>query len=68
MYILNIDIRNLLVVGYKSERCMQNEHGLCEGHVLETIHGSKITRICECQCHDNMYQLARRTQATTKSQ
>ena len=45
---------------------MQNEHGLCEGNVLETIHGSKITRICECQCHDNMYQLARRFQAPYK--
>jgi len=54
-------------VGYKSEKCMQNEHGLCEGNVIETIHGSKITRNCECQCHDNMYQLTRRIQAATKS-
>jgi hypothetical protein len=47
---------------------MQNEDGLCESSVLETIHGSKTTRICQCQCHDNMYQLARRFQAATKSQ
>jgi hypothetical protein len=55
-------------VGYKSEKRIQNEHSLCEGHVIETIHGSKITRIRECQCHDNMYQLTRRFQAATKSQ
>jgi len=54
--------------GYKSENCIQNEHSLCEGNVTETIHGSKITRICQCQCHDNMYPLARRFQAATKSQ
>ena len=52
-------------MGYKSENCTQNEHGLCEGNVTETIHGSKITRICQCQCHDNMYQLARGFQAPT---
>ena len=54
-------------MGYKSEKCIQNEHDLCEGNVIETIHGSKITRICQCQCHDNMYQLTRRIQAATKS-
>jgi hypothetical protein len=48
---------------YKSEKCVQYEHGLCEGEVLETVKGSKIVRICECQCHDNTYQLTRRMQA-----
>jgi hypothetical protein len=47
---------------------MQNEHSLCEGNVMETIHGSKITKICQCQCHDNMYQLASRFQAAMRSQ
>jgi len=47
---------------------MQNEHSLCEGNVMETIHGSKITKICQCQCHDNIYQLANRFQAAMRSQ
>jgi hypothetical protein len=46
---------------------MQYEHGLCVGEYLDIVNGSKITRICECQCHDNMYQLTRRMQAA-KSQ
>ena len=49
------------------DKCMQNELGLCEGNVLETIHDSKITRICECQCYDDTYRLTRRIQTATKS-
>jgi hypothetical protein len=52
----------------KSENCIQNEHGLCEGHTIETINGSNMTRICECQCHNNMYQLLRRMQAADSQQ
>ena len=40
----------------------QNEHGICEGVIIETIDGSKITKICECQCYDSIYQLVRRMQ------
>ena len=54
-------------MGYKSEKCVQNEHGLCEGGILEIVNSSKITRICECQYHDSMYQLTRRMQVA-KSQ
>jgi hypothetical protein len=47
----------------KSENCVQNKHDLCEGEIIEIITGSKTTKICKCQCHDNMYQLIRRMQA-----
>ena len=47
---------------HKSQKCSQNEHGICEGVIIETIDGSKITKICECQCHDSVYQLVRRMQ------
>ena len=38
---------------------MQNEHGLCEGNVIRNNSWFKNNknRICECQCHDNMYKL-----------
>lgn len=49
---------------YKSEKCIQNEHGICEGITIETIDESQITKMCECQCHDNMYKLAQRMQAS----
>lgn len=44
----------------KSKWCLQNEHGNCEGEITFIIDGSKLTKICECQCHNNMYQLIRR--------
>ena len=47
----------------KSEKCIRQEHALCEGDIIETINGSKTTKICECQCHNNMYQLIRRMQS-----
>jgi hypothetical protein len=48
----------------KSERCIQNEHDLCEGAIIEIINGSETTtKMCQCQCHNNMYQLVRRMQA-----
>lgn len=43
---------------------VQNEHGICEGITIETIDDSQITKMCECQCHDNMYKLAQRMQAS----
>jgi hypothetical protein len=51
----------------KSEKCIQNDHHLCEGNIIEVINGSKITNICKCQCHDSMYQLIRRMQAANSS-
>jgi hypothetical protein len=47
----------------KSEKCIQNEHDLCEGETVEIINGSKSTKICQCQCHNNMYKLVQRMQA-----
>jgi hypothetical protein len=46
----------------KSRKCAQNDHGICEGVIIGTIDGSKITKICECQYHDSIYQLVRRMQ------
>lgn len=48
---------------YKSEKCIQNEHDLRQGDVIEIINGSKSTKICQCQCHNNMYKLVQRMQA-----
>jgi hypothetical protein len=53
-----------MYIVYKSEKCVQNEHGICEGITIETIDDSQITKMCECQCHDNMYKLAQRMQAS----
>jgi hypothetical protein len=52
----------------KSEMCIQNKHDLCEGAIIEIINDSQSTKMCQCQCHNNMYQLARRMQAAANSQ
>jgi hypothetical protein len=47
----------------KSKKRIQNEHDLCEGTIIEIINDSETTKICQCQCHDNMYKLVQRMQA-----
>ena len=51
----------------KSAKCTQNEHSLCKGDIIEMAGGSKITKICQCQCHDTMYQLVRRIHTVNSS-
>jgi hypothetical protein len=51
----------------KSAKCTQNEHSLCKGDIIEMAGGSKITKICQCQCHDSMYQLVRRIHTANSS-
>ena len=47
----------------KSVKCIQQEHNLCDGDIVEVIDDSKTTRICECECHNSMYKLVSRMQA-----
>ena len=50
----------MIMMVEKSPKCARNEHSLCNGDIIEMAGGSKITKICQCQCHDSMYQLVRR--------
>ena len=47
----------------KSTKCIEQQHDLCDGDIIEMINNSSVARICECQCHDNMYKLVSRMQA-----
>ena len=51
----------------KSANCIQQEHDLCDGNIIENK-DSTVTRICECQCHDNMYKLVSGMQAANNHQ
>ena len=51
----------------KSAKCIQQEHDLCNGNIIDTINESTVTRICECQCHDNVYKLVSRMQAANNN-
>ncbi|MDW3631488.1 MAG: hypothetical protein QOK71_08625 [Nitrososphaeraceae archaeon] len=47
----------------KSPKCIEQQHDLCDGNIIEMINDTTETRICECQCHDYMYKLVSRMQA-----
>ena len=47
---------------FKSDDCVNNEHGSCKGIIRET---ADLTKMCACPCHDSMYQLVRNTVAVT---
>ena len=47
----------------KSIKCIEQQHDMCNGEIVEMINNSSVTRICECQCHDNTYKLVSRMQA-----
>ena len=40
---------------FKSDECVNNEHGSCKGIIKE----ADLARMCKCPCHDSMYQLIR---------
>jgi hypothetical protein len=50
---------------FKTDDCMNNEHGSCKGFIKEMIvdssssSSSPVTKMCTCPCHDSMYQLVR---------
>lgn len=46
----------------KSAKCMEQQHELCDGNVIEMVNNSSTTRICEYQCHDYLYKLISRMQ------
>jgi hypothetical protein len=47
---------------FKSDDCVNNEHGTSKGIIRET---ADLTKMCACPCHDSMYQLVRNTVAVT---
>ena len=54
---------------FKSDDCVNNEHGSCKGIIKESVDSSSITKVCACQCHDSTYHLVRNTLAAiTQSQ
>ncbi len=55
--------RIIHILAEKSNNCAQNEHGLCNGNIIEVTNGAETAKICNCACHNSMYQLIRNTVA-----
>ena len=58
-------VRPIIRIMNKSIKCIQQEHELCEGAIIEIVDDS--ARICECECHNNLYKLVSRMQAATNN-
>lgn len=47
----------------QSSNCMQNDHDICTGIIKEiSENGIRVTKMCECPCHDNFYKLVKKSQ------
>ncbi|MGE0243338.1 MAG: hypothetical protein AB7F53_05375 [Nitrososphaeraceae archaeon] len=43
-----------------STSCIQQDHNNCEGIIVNPDETNQITSICNCPCHNNLYQLVKR--------
>ena len=50
----------------RSSNCIQQEHNNCNGIIIDSQMDNEIFRICNCPCHNNMYQLIKKASATSK--
>ncbi|HET8792759.1 MAG TPA: hypothetical protein VFM31_03115 [Nitrososphaeraceae archaeon] len=44
----------------RSARCIKQDHNNCEGIIINPDDAHQITSICNCPCHNNLYQLVKR--------
>jgi hypothetical protein len=51
---------HFFIMSNSSSSCIQNDHASCDGIVKTILHGSEITEMCACQCHNSSYQLTKK--------
>ncbi|HYY70808.1 MAG TPA: hypothetical protein VE595_00220 [Nitrososphaeraceae archaeon] len=50
----------------KSSNCIQQDHSNCNGIITDTQMDNEASRICDCPCHNNMYQLIKKASAALR--
>jgi hypothetical protein len=50
----------ILLLSGRSTSCIQQDHHSCEGIIKNSEDVHQITSICNCPCHNNLYQLVKR--------
>jgi hypothetical protein len=50
----------LLLLSVRSTSCIKQDHNSCEGIIINPDDAHQITSICNCPCHNNLYQLVKR--------
>ena len=53
-------------MGDISSNCIQQEHSDCNGIIINVQRENEVVRICSCPCHNNMYQLIKKTSAALR--
>ncbi len=51
-----------------SDECNKNNHDKCSETIVEMIEHKKITRLCQCNCHDNFYKLIKASTYSSRIQ
>jgi len=50
----------------KSSNCIQQDHSNCNGIIIDVQMDNEASRICNCPCHNNMYQLIKKASAALR--
>ncbi|HEX7256572.1 MAG TPA: hypothetical protein VF242_00810 [Nitrososphaeraceae archaeon] len=50
----------------KSSNCIQQDHSNCNGIIIDNQMANEASRICDCPCHNNMYQLIKKASAALR--
>ena len=52
----------------RSIYCIQQDHGNCNGIIINLNIKHDESKICNCQCHNNMYSLIKKTFLALKNE
>ncbi|HEX5187039.1 MAG TPA: hypothetical protein VFV86_09140 [Nitrososphaeraceae archaeon] len=44
----------------RSTSCIRQDHNSCEGLIMNPSDAPEFTSICNCPCHNSLYQLVKR--------
>ena len=50
----------------RSSNCIQQEHNNCNGIIIDSEMDNEVSRICNCPCHNNIYQLIKKASAASR--
>ncbi|HET8856114.1 MAG TPA: hypothetical protein VFM28_01170 [Nitrososphaeraceae archaeon] len=50
----------------RSSNCIQQDHNNCNGMIIDSQMDNAISRICNCPCHNNMYQLIKKASSASR--
>ncbi|HEX2409206.1 MAG TPA: hypothetical protein VHJ38_18550 [Nitrososphaeraceae archaeon] len=56
----------IILLSGRSSNCIQQNHSNCNGIIINSQIDNEVSRICNCPCHNNMYQLIKKASAALR--